>query len=432
MPNKLGVIVPYRDREAHLIEFRESITKYLNDKDIPFELIIVEQIDDKPFNRGKLLNIGFIKAESLGCDYVAFHDVDMLPIDVDYSYSNDVYHLATNFTSDSDYTKEIFETYFGGVNLFPIESFKKIDGYPNDYWGWGFEDDELFRRCINNGIDTETIEFRNRIQSASGLKFNGKHSYIKLKNKINYNLPIKISVTFEVDSVMDISKHYDEWTVFSVPGHDLTLSYNSFGRYKFELWDYKYKVYSINSEIENTQLSNVIIEIDPVDCMVTMQKNRENIGEFIFDKKILNYANEPYFYLGNSNPYRGDNDKEFYGKITNFEVWNNNYKLVNLDFKNYKNGRILNKVDGDMYEVFGCEPIDLKFEKTSINHKPLRRNSLFKLLEHPTNGFINGKWSISETRLNQIKFNKNNSLSGLTNIKYTIVEENNNHIKVNL
>ena len=87
MPNKLGVIVPYRDREAHLIEFRESITNYLKNRDILFELIVVEQCDDKSFNRGKLLNIGYLKAKELGCDYVVFHDVDMIPIEVDYSFS---------------------------------------------------------------------------------------------------------------------------------------------------------------------------------------------------------------------------------------------------------------------------------------------------------------------------------------------------------
>lgn len=432
MLNKLGVIVPYRNRESHLIQFKESITKYLNDRAIPFELIIVEQLDDKPFNRGKLLNIGFIKAESLGCDYVVFHDVDMLPIDVDYSYSKNVYHLATNFISDSDYTKEVFQNYFGGVNLFPIESFKKIDGYPNDYWGWGFEDDELFRRCIKYGINTEMVEIKNRIQSATGLKFNGKHSYIKLENKINYSLPIKISVTFEVDTSMDINRDYDEWTIFSVPGYDLTLSYNSFGRYKFELWDYKKTIYSINSEIQDSKLTNVVIEIDPLDCIVTMQKDRETIGEFMFDKRLLNYANEPFFYLGNSNPYRGNNDKEFYGIITNFQIWNNSYKLYNLDFKNYSNGRIFNKVNGENIAVFGCEVSKLEYEKFKINHTPKRRNSVFKLLEHPSNGFVDGKWNLPETRLNQIKFSKNNSLSGLNNIKYTIVEDSNNHLKVNI
>ena len=54
---KLGVIVPYRKRPGHLRKFRQSIESYLKDQD--YELIVVEQADDLPFNRGKLLNIGF-------------------------------------------------------------------------------------------------------------------------------------------------------------------------------------------------------------------------------------------------------------------------------------------------------------------------------------------------------------------------------------
>ena len=54
---KLGIIVPYRKRPGHLRKFRQSIKSYLKDQD--YELIVVEQADDLPFNRGKLLNIWF-------------------------------------------------------------------------------------------------------------------------------------------------------------------------------------------------------------------------------------------------------------------------------------------------------------------------------------------------------------------------------------
>ena len=100
---KLGVIVPYRKRPSHLRKFQESIKEYLKDYD--YELIVVEQADDLPFNRGKLLNIGFKTAIRKQCDYVVFHDVDMLPKDVDYSYSDVPLHLATDFVNSK---REIF------------------------------------------------------------------------------------------------------------------------------------------------------------------------------------------------------------------------------------------------------------------------------------------------------------------------------------
>ena len=122
---KLGVIVPYRGRTTHLRKFKESITGYLDKSNISYHLIVVEQTDDLPFNRGKLLNIGFEHALKKRCDYVVFHDVDMLPLSVDYSPSEVPVHLATNFKGGN---QEVFDTYFGGVTIFPIDAFKKING----------------------------------------------------------------------------------------------------------------------------------------------------------------------------------------------------------------------------------------------------------------------------------------------------------------
>ena len=104
---KVGIVVPFRNRHEQLDIFKERITKYLTDKDIPYEIIIVEQDDAKLFNRGMLLNIGFTYAEKLKCKYVVFHDIDMLPIDVDYSYSFTPIHLATNFSNQD---RELFDT----------------------------------------------------------------------------------------------------------------------------------------------------------------------------------------------------------------------------------------------------------------------------------------------------------------------------------
>ena len=151
--SKLGVIVPYRNREAHLNTFIPAIKKKLKKDKIDYELIIVEQSSKQAFNRGKLLNIGVAKALQLGCTYVALHDVDMIPIDVDYSYVNRPTHLATNFISSKNEKRVIFDGYFGGVTLFPINDFLKVNGYSNNYWGWGYEDDDLLFRCKENLID---------------------------------------------------------------------------------------------------------------------------------------------------------------------------------------------------------------------------------------------------------------------------------------
>ena len=56
--------------------------RFLKHKGINYEVYVVEQTDnDKKFNRGWLINVGYILSNST-CDYLVQHDVDMLPMDV--------------------------------------------------------------------------------------------------------------------------------------------------------------------------------------------------------------------------------------------------------------------------------------------------------------------------------------------------------------
>ena len=431
--DRLGIIVPYRDRLEHLNIFKEHITNYLTKQNIQFELIIVEQFDDKPFNRGKLLNIGVIEAERLGCNYVVLHDVDMLPVDVDYSYSTEVLQLANKFISDGDYTKEIYDGYFGGVTLFPIEVFKNINGYPNDFWGWGFEDDELLRRCIINGVETDSQKIKNRSISKKALEFNGINSYIKVNNNIDYTKNIKISVSFRIQPTIDSTKPYEEWTIFSIPGYDMTLSaIDLFGTYKFELWDFKKKIYSITTKQLPIHFTNIVIEIDTKNCVVNLFQNREWVDSFQYYKKLYDYSKEKWFYIGNANPYRGNNSKEFYGYISEFKVYNDDNKIIDLDIQNYKDGIIKNNVNSNKLEVFSCDLIHIDESKYEYLQIPKKRVCTFKLMKHVDSGFQNGKWKDINTRLNQIQYNKKISVSGINDLEYTIINKLDNQILVSL
>lgn len=155
---KLSIIVPYRNRKSHLEEFVPYMEKYLSGEEIDYSIFIIEQADDKPFNRAKLLNVGFKESESF--DYFAFHDVDMLPLDSDYSYPDGPTHLASE-VEQFDWNLP-YDGYFGGVTLFDKESFVKINGYANEYWGWGAEDDDVLSRCAINEIETYRKQCRYR------------------------------------------------------------------------------------------------------------------------------------------------------------------------------------------------------------------------------------------------------------------------------
>ena len=65
--HKLGVIVPYRNRPQQLKRFLNHMDEYLTNLD--YQIFIIEQSDDKPFNRGALLNVGYKIACNNECDY---------------------------------------------------------------------------------------------------------------------------------------------------------------------------------------------------------------------------------------------------------------------------------------------------------------------------------------------------------------------------
>lgn len=62
----------------------------------PYTILLFCQTDTKRFNRGQLLNVGFLLAAQ-SCDYVAMHDVDLLPLNTNlsYRYPQHIMHLAS-------------------------------------------------------------------------------------------------------------------------------------------------------------------------------------------------------------------------------------------------------------------------------------------------------------------------------------------------
>ena len=473
---KLGVIVPYRNRESHLKRFTDDTSKYLKSKNIDFEIVIVEQLDDKPFNRGKLLNIGYIKAKQLGCDYIAFHDVDMIPIEVDYSYSEIPLHLATHFELEYEKAKNLqFDDYFGGVTMMSNKIFETINGYSNLYWGWGFEDDDLLFRCAEKNIllDKKIIG-KKEVKKIYGLYFNGKDSYIKIPKKdlFDFKKDLSILISFKSeDIVSNPMKEYDEYTVFSIPGYDTNISYNSFRRYKCDFWNNKNENFSINSDILTNHFTQICVTISAKNKEISFYKD----GELIESKKIKgefkDYSEEEYFYLAVGCPNRLDNNNWFFGVISEFAIFDKilnereieilsentlensllenfrayksskNLKLY-YDFKFYKNGKIIdlsgNSNDGEIVKSHFIKTEESLGKEISV---PYRRESVFKLLSHKPNSWDGKNWVQKETRINQLRFLNeikkglyNIDMDGLNNCSYQTLGEaeikNYHHISV--
>ena len=77
--NKLGIIIPYNSiREQFLPIFVNYMVKWLQGFGRNFQIYIVEQVDQLPFNRGSLINIGYQFAKLDGCNYFVSQDVDLV------------------------------------------------------------------------------------------------------------------------------------------------------------------------------------------------------------------------------------------------------------------------------------------------------------------------------------------------------------------
>lgn len=427
--HKLGVVVPYRNRPEQLSIFKDKISKYLYSKGIHHEVIVVEQLGDQSFNRGLLCNWGFRKAVWAGCDYVVFHDVDMIPEEVDYSYSETPIHLVTD-VGDEELNDQLFYDYFGGVTMFPVKHFEKINGFSNDYWGWGFEDDDLFLRCQEKRIKNDFKIWEQRRHAGVGLEFNGKDSYVAIPNPLKPNKSFTVFGSFTIDGIdCNIDNEFDEMHIFSFPGNDIGLTYRSFMNFSFQLWDSYLEPHSIYTKKYPFGSYNYCATFDfsKDTTIISLYIN----GEFVGSKEMsdLMQLDQRYIYLGVGNPERKGGENYFKGLINNFAIYNdvlskkeiqeisNNTKYSLYEFNSRKNltlyfdskfingYQFVDLVGRNRSIIKNCKKVEITEETTKKVPVPFRRPGIFQSLPHDITGF-DESWTDWSSRVNQYKYFK--------------------------
>ena len=473
MDKKLGVVIPYRHRYDQLILFKSKIISYLKSKNIDFEIIVIDQDDAKNFNRGKLLNIGFIEAKKMKCDYVVFHDVDMIPIDVDYSYCDYPVHLSTNFIADGEFNRIVFDEYFGGVTLFPVDVFETINGYSNEYWGWGYEDNDLLDRCKQFNIPLYSKEIKMMGGNVASLKFNGYNAQVKGNNFFDGKNDITIFLSFYPDEITcDLNKYDDTFSALTIPGTDLSINYNSYSRYNFEMYDSRKNVIYVNSHIKPNYKTNICVTISPIGNIIKMYQDGLFVGESTYKGKVFDYEKIEHFYLGVGNPERLDNPKYFKGTIDSFAVYSKlldeseikeisenkffgltqefgeykspGYLKLYYDAKFIKDYQLIDLSGNENHgEISNCEIVGYTYDETKRILIPNRRDCTFELKSHEENGYTKGAWKDITTRYNQLRFHnevakgyRNPKEDGLTNCTYKELSrsqiDNQTHILVSI
>ena len=141
------IIIPYRNRKKDLDYFLKHSWPLIKKNVNNCLLLIIEQEEGKLFNRGHVLNCGFdfiqqyVQHQSI--KYCIFHDVDLNP----------TYKIIHLYKKDIDQNNilGIFNSpqmTLGGIIKINTEDFKQINGFPNNFWGWGAEDRALYNRAI--------------------------------------------------------------------------------------------------------------------------------------------------------------------------------------------------------------------------------------------------------------------------------------------
>ncbi|TKR64216.1 hypothetical protein L596_024789 [Steinernema carpocapsae] len=132
---RVAIIVPYRNREEHRRILLKNLHPLLQKQQLDYTIFVVDQFENQTFNRAKLMNVGFVEAKKqYDWDCFIFHDPKHMAVAVD-KFNYKLYYWYI----------------FGGAIALTGEQMEKMNGFSNDYWGWGGEDDDMYERAIATG-----------------------------------------------------------------------------------------------------------------------------------------------------------------------------------------------------------------------------------------------------------------------------------------
>ena len=178
--HKLAIVVPFRDRFDELLLFVPHISKYLMAKSIDFKIYIINQVDRYRFNRASLINVGFLVSAN-ECDYMAMHDIDLLPLNdqLDYGYplSNNPYHVS----APGLHPEYNYKTFIGGILIVTKDTFLKTNGMSNRYWGWG----KYFKK--ENSKISSKINQKSQKSLLTWQAYNREQRCVQSHNKLFYH-----------------------------------------------------------------------------------------------------------------------------------------------------------------------------------------------------------------------------------------------------
>lgn len=163
------IFLPYRDREEELKIFYNNMVKIFDEQigKNKYKMIVLHQLDKKLFNKGAILNSGFVWFKKLYPNI--YKDLILINHDIDiYVKKTGIINYNCN---DNEVKHPYGEKYenpkalLGCFNILKFKNYELVGGYPN-YYGWGSEDTCFGQRCIakNLYINEENFIYRRQHQ----------------------------------------------------------------------------------------------------------------------------------------------------------------------------------------------------------------------------------------------------------------------------
>ena len=361
---RLAIILPYN--EEHIENFTNHFKATIQENsDLYYKLIFLKQKSNRPLNKGKLFNIGYMLQRGKFDDF-CFHDSDLIPIsdECDYSYEdgkpislvgmrNKIEFGEQSEVQNFDTYTLPYDEYFGGATLFSKEHFQKVNGYSNEYWGVGYEDYDLLLRCVVKGLSVHT-ESEIQISKTYGT-FNGRNSYIEIPAE---NMKIKkltsksfaMSVWFypedEPPYGADVDNNRCEYSIITRPGYHTGLAYCYGGFIKSCIWirphgSSEREPVVIQVPMRTNSWYNVGLSVDDKRGKVSLYINGKEMASKEYEGELIDYYNKPY-YVGVGDPNLGVWRNYHKGQISEVGIWSDELKDYEMELI-FEKGVVNNK-----------------------------------------------------------------------------------------
>ena len=134
-------------RKKELCDWIKNIKNVMKQNSgIIYRIYIIEQSDEKDWNRGILYNAGYYVA--------ATDDRSFLFINCNTDYTIPEEPLPDEFYMHKDGFLDLhgYEGGLGSACAFYMDAFEKCNGFPSNFWGWGGEDYAIKKRIDFSGL----------------------------------------------------------------------------------------------------------------------------------------------------------------------------------------------------------------------------------------------------------------------------------------